>query len=215
VSASEFVYFLKPIGMDGPIKIGTSYEPLARLRQLMSWSPFELELIVKVPGSSELERNIHSCFKDAHKHGEWFHPVPRLTDAIAKLVAGVAVDEAIDLNDRRGSILGAALTESGRQRKHYWSRINAGTRAVYGREHKFATPRVEAIMSKWRGSPNLKGTGETPTAEEFAELEAFITALPSSALTWEQRYPGEPVPRWLSFAREAWARVEAVRSEAA
>lgn len=34
------VYFIKPIGMDGPIKIGCSDKPARRLITLAAWSPF-------------------------------------------------------------------------------------------------------------------------------------------------------------------------------
>src|SRR3990167_3103415 len=102
---SGFIYFLKPTGMDGPIKIGCSTVPENRLRSLMAWSPVALEIMATVPdGDAQLEHNIHDCFMDCHSHSEWFHAVPRLLETIAKLRAGVSLSEAIDLADRRGSI---------------------------------------------------------------------------------------------------------------
>lgn len=38
-SESRFIYFLRPIGWDGPVKIGCSNYPMLRLNALMAWSP--------------------------------------------------------------------------------------------------------------------------------------------------------------------------------
>lgn len=101
----KYLYFIKPVGMDGPIKIGCSKEPEHRLQGLAYWSPVPLEIMAFVPGSFDLERNVHQCFADAHSHKEWFHAIPRLVAAIAAIKAGMPVSEAIDLKDRRGKIV--------------------------------------------------------------------------------------------------------------
>lgn len=72
------VYFLKPIGMAGPIKIGCSQWPENRLKALDIWSPFPLELIVSVPGEHQEERRLHWRFRDSRSHGEWFFVSPDL-----------------------------------------------------------------------------------------------------------------------------------------
>lgn len=43
------VYFVKPVGMDGPIKIGCTTTPAARIESLTIWSPFPLEVLVTIP----------------------------------------------------------------------------------------------------------------------------------------------------------------------
>lgn len=103
------VYFLKPAGLPGPIKIGFGNTPRARLRQYMEWSPLRLEIVTTVPGSLELERNIQECFVDCHSHAEWFHPHPRLLEAIEQIKSGVPVEKAIDLSNRLGSIRSAKV----------------------------------------------------------------------------------------------------------
>jgi hypothetical protein len=100
--APKFIYFIKPVGMSGPIKIGCSMRPLNRLMEMAIWSPLKLELLHQQIGSHELERNIQMCFADYHSHLEWFRAGPRLTRAISKLQAGVPIAEAIDLSDVRG-----------------------------------------------------------------------------------------------------------------
>lgn len=102
---TEFVYFMRPVGMAGPIKIGNSWRPERRLRELMLWSPFPLEIIHTVPGDKVLERNLQNCFADCHSHAEWFFPAPRLLSAIAAMQSGVPVHVAVDLSDQRGSAL--------------------------------------------------------------------------------------------------------------
>jgi len=104
VKAQKHIYFIKPVGMIGPIKIGYSAFVGGRLLQLAAWSPFPLEVIYSEPGPSHVERALHRCFADYHSHLEWFHPGERLVSAIKQLVAGSTIAEAIDLSDERGSI---------------------------------------------------------------------------------------------------------------
>jgi hypothetical protein len=60
----RYVYFIKPVGMDGPIKIGCSNIPEHRLVSLSMWSPFPLEIIGKTPGNLKDEGFLHRCFSD-------------------------------------------------------------------------------------------------------------------------------------------------------
>lgn len=98
-----YVYFIGPIGLDGPVKIGWSARPEGRLFELASWSPLPLEVVVTIPGSMQLEANIHDCFADCWSHHEWFSSTPRLSKLIEDLKAGISIDNALDLSDRRGN----------------------------------------------------------------------------------------------------------------
>lgn len=106
------MYFLRPIGMQGPIKIGKSQHPRARLASYSNWSPFPLELIVEIPGGLSLEKQIHDCFADAHSHREWFHATPRLLKFIADIAAGMPVAEAVDLTKPVGSVHSLKLRDA-------------------------------------------------------------------------------------------------------
>jgi hypothetical protein len=130
--SETLIYFLKPVGMVGPIKIGSSWKPVDRMRTFMSWSPFPLELIATTDGDGKLERTIHNCFADAHSHCEWFHPIPRLLKAIEDIKIGMPVSEAIDLSNRRGNVLG---------RTQRMTREANGT--VYGAMQNAKYPRTE------------------------------------------------------------------------
>lgn len=101
---SKRIYFIKPIGMPGPIKIGCSRLVESRLINIMAMSPFPLEIVYSEAGEHQLERQLHRCFADYHSHLEWFHPGERLIKAIEKMKRGAKIAEAVDLSDVRGSI---------------------------------------------------------------------------------------------------------------
>lgn len=98
------VYFAKPVGLDGPIKIGCSDVPADRLIALGAWSPFPLELIGFVPGKMVDESFMHQCFADIHSHREWFHFTPALGAAIQKVLAAGSVDVLKATHAPKGSI---------------------------------------------------------------------------------------------------------------
>lgn len=73
------VYFIKPVGQDGPIKIGHSRHPEGRLATYLQWSPVELELVATIKGAGEpLERRIHYYLREDRLHHEWFRPSDRV-----------------------------------------------------------------------------------------------------------------------------------------
>lgn len=67
-----FVYFIEAVGIDR-IKIGVSRDPEARVQQLSTGSPFPLNLLGKLRGGPELERQLQHQFAALHITGEWFH----------------------------------------------------------------------------------------------------------------------------------------------
>jgi hypothetical protein len=110
------VYFLKPVGERGPIKIGYSCEPPKRLISYQCWSPVRLELVAKLPGGSELEGRFHAAFFAHHLHGEWFEACPELLAAIEQIKSGdfdvTTLPATRDIRRRRGgdhAVLAAAL----------------------------------------------------------------------------------------------------------
>jgi hypothetical protein len=85
---SRKVYFIKPVGFDGPIKIGCSALPVSRRDALAHWSPFPLEILAEIEGGLSLERRFHYHFHAWHEHREWFTATPELLTAIAAINAG-------------------------------------------------------------------------------------------------------------------------------
>ncbi len=87
------VYFLRPVGQLGPVKIGCSVLPDLRLETLTTWSPVRLELICSVPGTHKDERTLHGMFAKHHVHGEWFGASKELLALIGHCQATGALPE--------------------------------------------------------------------------------------------------------------------------
>lgn len=82
------IYFLRPVGQDGPIKIGCSISPIRRLTAIQIWSPVKLEIAAVTSGGHEYERQLHARFARQRLHGEWFAPCPDLTNLIRSIANG-------------------------------------------------------------------------------------------------------------------------------
>ena len=80
----EVVYFL--LSEDGKVKIGTSAHLEKRMEALQTASSTKLTLLLTIPGSVELETDLHRLFKTYHLSGEWF----TYTDEIRHFVSGAA-----------------------------------------------------------------------------------------------------------------------------
>lgn len=75
---SRFVYFIQQ-GVGGPIKIGASYDPPARIKILQQSSGIGLITLGLVKeGSGIWELDLHRQFKEFNIRGEWFHPEDKL-----------------------------------------------------------------------------------------------------------------------------------------
>jgi hypothetical protein len=109
MSRPQLVYFVKPVGMEGPIKIGCSTWPEGRILSLATWSPFPLELIGAVPGNYRDEAFLHRCFADLHTHREWFRTSPALREAIEAAIAAGGVDVLRARLAPKGNIRGYAV----------------------------------------------------------------------------------------------------------
>lgn len=70
--SAKRIYFLRPVGQIGPIKIGCSVAPDKRLIAIQAWSPLPLELVAICVGKNAHEQNLHARFIADRLHGEWF-----------------------------------------------------------------------------------------------------------------------------------------------
>lgn len=86
--SGQQVYFVRPVGMKGPVKIGCSVYPRHRLSQIVAWSPFDLELVAVIDGDELLEARFHRKFIESHNRLEWFDWTPELEAAIDAIHAG-------------------------------------------------------------------------------------------------------------------------------
>lgn len=84
----QLVYFIRPVGGFGPVKIGCSEVPENRLSFLLTMSPYPLEIVATIPGDLRRERQFHALFREHHSHREWFRPVPIIERTIEAINAG-------------------------------------------------------------------------------------------------------------------------------
>jgi hypothetical protein len=68
---NQFVYIIQS-GDDGPVKIGTAKDPIMRVAELQTGSPYQLYLREVLVGGVRIERRLHKRFKDDRLQGEWF-----------------------------------------------------------------------------------------------------------------------------------------------
>lgn len=83
----SLVYFMRPAGHEGPVKIGCTTDLPGRLRSAACWSPFELEVLATIEGDCALEHRFHAFFEDDHQHSEWFAWSPRMGAMIDAITA--------------------------------------------------------------------------------------------------------------------------------
>jgi hypothetical protein len=89
VAMSEFVYFIRcEAPTSEAVKIGLTANLDERIKTLGTASPWPLTLIRSLPGSAELERELHRVLAEDRMHGEWFRPSERL-----ETVLGMSDDE--------------------------------------------------------------------------------------------------------------------------
>jgi hypothetical protein len=177
------IYFIRPVGMTGPIKIGCSTCVDERLDALATWSPFKLEVIYTEPGNYSLEKQIHEVFADYHSHREWFHPGERLLVAVGKLLDGETISTAINLADYRGTIRNVTrkprkpIPDFQKELKSYeFQLIWAERKAEQATGNNLKKPSdVYAILERWKGSHAKKHTDAVrPTEAEFDRLHEVI-----------------------------------------
>ena len=194
---SSKVYFIKPVGMDGPIKIGSSTCPAKRLETLAVWSPFPLEMIVDVDGDLADEQFIHSCFADVHSHKEWFNASKMLTDTIERIAKSGSLDWVRDELKPIGRIrnVGKGSRPCPEYRvgiRSYNARIRAAENGLRDVGFKdFRDGAVSEIMNRWYGNSYRRIAGFRPSPSEFAQLEEYISGLNAkhSEIKHKQAFP--------------------------
>lgn len=125
------VYFIKPIGLDGPIKVGCSQSPETRRRSLETWSPFALEIVAQVDGGFDLEHRFHALFIETHQRREWFGWSKRIAATIAAINDGT-----FDISTLPSPIFASANPRKGKgSRMGEWSPARRFASAYIMRMH--------------------------------------------------------------------------------
>lgn len=175
MSNLSYIYFIRPIGQPGPVKIGCSRAPRRRLEEIARWSPIDLEIVATIPGGHKLEHNLHDCFANDYLRFEWFAASDKLTNLIEDLRAGVPVSRAIDLNDRQGRVLrkGNIASPDALLRASYRRRIHAAEERLRerGEDTNWRVPDdVGLIMDAWEDRLHRV----IPTATQLGRIEAYL-----------------------------------------
>ena len=125
----KWVYFIRPIGMDGPVKIGTSCSPDTRLKTLATWSPFALEIVAKIRGAERLEMQFHALLQDSHERREWFTATPEVKAVIDAVIDGTfdldSLPEPKRLTSKGGKPRGTQWTPEQRYRSSVFARLRS------------------------------------------------------------------------------------------
>lgn len=178
------VYFIRPVGMNGPVKIGHSVVPESRLDVLSVWSPLPLHLIGSVPGTYADEQFLHRAFVATHSHREWFFYSAELGETISLILEAGSVDAArhtlvIPEGAKRPSRRNP-WNDMRRERVSYASRIrNAQRRLRKGLSENDAWDvpgDVQAILDRWESPSRYRPNrvAQRPTEAEFAILNRYL-----------------------------------------
>lgn len=176
-----FVYFIKPVGLDGPVKIGCSGVTGERLQTLAVWSPWPLEVVVSAPGTFEDERFLHSCFADSHSHREWFHSTAKIRETMALIASGKSLAEVRADLKPVGSIrsrIRKPVPEYRKRLRSYEARVRNARAKLrnLGEDTAWHEPSdVAAILRRWHGTPYRHINGVAPTDAEMARLDEYLT----------------------------------------
>lgn len=175
------VYFVKPIGMDGPIKVGFSIEPLTRLSSFSTWSPFPLEIIGMVAGDLADETFLHQCFSHLHTHREWFLSSKELRQTIQTILAAGTVDVVRDIlipkdgikNRSRGPRSPEVKLRTSYKMRIEWAQKRLRAKDEEGAWH--APDDVVEIMHRWSPGTHTGLDPIQPTAKEIERLEEYLS----------------------------------------
>lgn len=76
------VYFAT-IREQNVVKIGCSFEPESRLKEIQVGCPYPVRIEATLPGSHEEEKALHRRFADDRLRGEWFTITPMIDAVMA------------------------------------------------------------------------------------------------------------------------------------
>ena len=191
------VYFLRPVGMKGPIKIGCSCEPEKRLRSVEIWSPQLLEIIATAPGDHDHENVLHQMFGDDRLHGEWFHPSERLTSVIDHALSTghlPPLDMSLSLYARRRTDPKARSSMTRRTPPRAYAFKSRLTKMVQDAEkhaygfswmHCLRPEVITRIIDSYQGfSAPLPGPRKIAALEKYAADLRSLPAADNSAKAW-------------------------------
>lgn len=166
------IYFVKPIGLPGPIKIGCSRWTARRLVALNAWAPFPLEVICEIDGTLEDERRYHHHLRLAWSHSEWFYPTPKVIEAVELAKAGKM--PAWDETEQVRSLRNYDKHRKANIRRGLTRSLNVSFRNAYGYGTRVDENRAAQIIAQCkRECRDLTLDEERIVRDEIARLKAM------------------------------------------
>ena len=86
----KYCYFIG--ADDGPVKIGHSANPKARLRSIQTNFPTKLKILAVVVGGPDIEKAYHDRFSSFRLEGEWFERTENIDREIDRIRGEVHMD---------------------------------------------------------------------------------------------------------------------------
>ncbi|WP_303758379.1 GIY-YIG nuclease family protein [Sphingobium yanoikuyae] len=176
------VYFIKPVGMDGPIKIGCSRSPDGRRKTLDTWSPFALEVVAEIDGDLDIERRFHALLEPWHDRREWFSASPEVLAVVDQVklgefdIASLPEPAYVCINRAAASAAHkASWTDERRMQASYCTRIRhtqikSGT-VCPAYASMVADPEVRKVIDAYLADPHRHG-------ETLESYEARVGHMP-------------------------------------
>ncbi len=191
------VYFIKPEGMDGPVKIGCSTAPERRVSELNTWVPFRLELVACAPGEMDMEKRVHYLFAATRLRGEWFNASLALAAFIEHVAAHGALPDVPRLPEK--SVEPAELRPvdlDARRAKATATRLlnRAQVYAFGWWERPPFPPHIQKIKDRLPG-----GESDPPSASEWAAIDEYCAEMRARPAAPDALYNELA---WLRFRRD-------------
>jgi hypothetical protein len=199
---SMLVYFMKPKGRKGPIKIGCSSGPEQRLETLSAWSPYPLEIVGTVPGGFPDESFLHRCLADDHLHREWFKATPRVIGVMQKVLEARGVETVKSEMAPAGTIrknIRRKRTENVKLRFSYSRKVSFcedRTRKIQ-RDRWKAPDDIHRILNTWRGyrywnedkKEFVRVPPTAPSGDQLKQIDRYLADPLSLSVvpSWERR----------------------------
>lgn len=166
VHPDTWTYFFQA-GSDEPIKIGKSWNPEKRLKQVQNGYPRPLRLLAKVRGDLEVE--IHCQFKHIRGAGEWFSPDPELLRYIAEIASNPPAAPA-----------SPAVLEEPRETPRESSRLTTDPDPDPDLDHERDRARAHetrGVMTQPTGYDPADRLSESPPPPDAPEVAAIVSEL--------------------------------------
>lgn len=178
------VYFIRPIGMVTPVKIGCSISPDGRRDTLESWSPFPLEIIAEIEGGYDTERRFHALFDGLHERREWFTWSQHIEAVVRDINAGTFDLSTLPPPKNLASgRIGKKHTPECRLQMSYTHRLGATisrTGFSFPDHHRVVANGVTAQADEFLKAPHIHGNPiDMPWAEQ--RRQAWLASLETEA----------------------------------